>query len=87
MANGRVNTYMGTVPVFNGNLIDNGELTSARFYMTTLNDNRKNPSRRWVLRYRYRGPRRPGYLGKSMCLKNDATSADIYLYSEIVYNH
>lgn len=37
---------------------------------------------RWVIRYRYRGPRRPGVEGQSMCLKRDATSCDVYLYLE-----
>lgn len=84
MTNTRVTTYMGTVPVSDGALMEGEELSSARFYVKTLNANRTNPSKRWVLRYRYRGPRRPGYAGQSMCLKKDATRADLYLYNEYI---
>jgi len=46
---------------------------------------------KFVVRKRYRGPRRKGpyharYLGRSMCLKKDATSCDVYVYFERDWN-
>ena len=97
----RSNTYAFTVPVVNGEIatVEDQErydkLVAEVAAVNIMSSDRHRYFPRYktklTVRKRYRGPRRKGLdntisrKGQSMTLKQDARSADVYVYRELIH--
>lgn len=84
----RTNSYRFTAPLYQGEITNPVDIELYKLCLEEARERTKDKSPSWmnletkfVVRKRYRGPRRPGYRD---VLKSAATRCDIYIYEEII---